>query len=566
MIDPVLLPRPREATWRGDEVRVPAAAVVERRDATVPSQGYRLHIDDGGVTIDAADDAGAFYARRTLDQLLGPDGELPAGLVVDHPDVALRGVMLDVSRDKVPTLETLETLIDRLASWKINHVELYMEHTFAYAGHDEVWASSSPYTAADIRRLDAFCAARFVELTPNQNCLGHFERWLAHDRYRPLAIRPDGWTDARGRHRRPTTLEPTSTAARALVAGLVGELLDSFTSRRVHLGLDEPWELPDDRFDDYIDFVGFLRSLGVLEGRQVLMWGDIVASHPERLGDLPEGVTICEWGYEADHPFAERAERLAATGRPFWLSPGTSSWNSLVGRVTNMVANVRSAAEVATATGAEGVLATDWGDNGHLQYLPVSEPGFAYAAATTWCATANVDLDLGAVLSRHTFADATGSLARGLLALGDAHRLVTPQVANNSILVLHLLSPRFRMGEGITAGLEAGDLDAVEATIAAAHADVVASASQRADAGLVQREVDASAALLDLLVRDARARLRAGGRLEDVDSGVRARLAEELGGLIETHRSNWLARNRPGGLDDSAGRLHALRRAYLSAG
>src|SRR5687768_18354531 len=55
-----------------------------------------------------------------------------------------------------------------------------------------------PYTTLFRSRLDGFCRDRFVELTPNQNCLGHFERWLKHERYRPLAIRPDGWTDARG--------------------------------------------------------------------------------------------------------------------------------------------------------------------------------------------------------------------------------------------------------------------------------------------------------------------------------------------------------------------------------
>lgn len=42
--------------------------------------------------------------------------------------------MLDVSRDKVPTMETMIKLIKMLASWKINQIQLYMEHTFAYKG------------------------------------------------------------------------------------------------------------------------------------------------------------------------------------------------------------------------------------------------------------------------------------------------------------------------------------------------------------------------------------------------------------------------------------------------
>src|SRR5438445_286405 len=81
-----------------------AAEPVERVDASLPPEGYRLTIGDGGVEVVAADDAGAFYARATLAQLARlHDGMLPVGTVHDWPDLPVRGVMLDISRDKVPT-------------------------------------------------------------------------------------------------------------------------------------------------------------------------------------------------------------------------------------------------------------------------------------------------------------------------------------------------------------------------------------------------------------------------------------------------------------------------------
>ena len=564
----ILLPTPRRAEWTGRHVPDAVELTESVDDATLPPQGYRLSIGAEGIRITAADEAGAFYARATLKQLrrvgTGTPHHLPEGVVEDWPDVAVRGVMLDVSRDKVPTVETLEALIDRLASWKINHVELYMEHTFAYADHEAVWRDASPFTADEVRRLDEFCRARFVELTPNQNCLGHFERWLKHDRYRPLAISPDGWTDPRGRQRPPTTVEPTNPEALALMASLLRELLAAFSSPRVHVGLDEPWELPDERFGDYLDYVRRLRALPELDGRQALMWGDIVASHPDELASIPDGVTVCEWGYEDGHPFAARAELLAAAGRPFWLCPGTSSWNTLVGRWSNMLGNIGGAIDVAVDAGAEGVLVTDWGDNGHLQYLPVSEPGFAWTAARSWCRSSNVGLDLEAALSVHAFEDDTGGVAAALRLLGDAHRLVAPQVPNNSILVMHLYRPRFRIGEGITAGLVERDFDVLDETIAAARSQLAAATPSRTDGSQVVAELDASARLLGLLVRDARARLGAGGTLEAVPAAVRSSFAAELDGLVAEHRSLWLARNRSGGLDDSARRLTDLAAAYRS--
>ncbi|HVM07561.1 MAG TPA: family 20 glycosylhydrolase [Acidimicrobiales bacterium] len=546
----VLLPQPR--------------SVGRRTDRPLPPQGYRLIVrDDGTSEIDAADDAGRFYAEQTLRQL----GPSPRPTVIeDWPDVLVRGVMLDVSRDKVPTMTTLFGLVDRLSSLKINHLQLYMEHTFAYDGHDEVWAAASPFTPDEIRDLDAHCKTRYVELSANQNCLGHMERWLKFDRYRPLAIRPDGWTDARGRTRQPTTLDPAKPQSLELVRELLGQLLPNFTSPRVNVGLDEPWELADERFGEYLDYIRALRAAPELDGREMLMWGDIVAQHPERAKELPDGVTIAEWGYEADHPFDARAASLAGFGLPFWVCPGTSSWNTVVGRWTNMRDNCTSAARAAVRHGAGGYLVTDWGDNGHLQYLPFSAPGFATAAAMSWCAETNQNLDLEAALSAHVTLDASGEIAAAMHELGDVHRVITPQLPNTSVLALALMLPTVRVGEGFTAGITGDELEEVRQVTAAAVSRLGRATSVRPDAALIVDEVRNGAELLDVLVDDLSVRLAAGGSIDHVGQSERRRLATRLAVVRDRHRGLWLARNREGGLDDSCSRLDRLIALYEGGG
>lgn len=105
--------------------------------AVPQSQGYRLEVAPQGITIQGPDEAGLFYGVCTLKQLLtqAAGGSLPCLQVTDWPDFHARGVMLDISRDRVPTLQTLFELVDRLASWKINQLQLYIEHTFAYHSH-----------------------------------------------------------------------------------------------------------------------------------------------------------------------------------------------------------------------------------------------------------------------------------------------------------------------------------------------------------------------------------------------------------------------------------------------
>ncbi len=513
------------------------------------------------MTIDAADAAGEFYARATLAQLGAlHGGELPVGTVEDWPDLRVRGVMLDISRDKVPTIASLETLVDRLASWKVNQLQLYIEHTFAYTDHEEVWTDASPITAAEVHDLDAYCRARHVELVPNQNCLGHWERWLRHPRYRDLALRPGGW-DHHGRHRDPTTIDPANPAALTLVRELLAELLPNFSSRRVHVGLDEPWELPADRIDDYLRWVEQLRRLPELDGREMLMWGDILGGRADTLGRLPEGVTVCEWSYDAGWPWAVRADAERQAGREWWACPGTSSWQTILGRWDNATANI---AECASAPGAAGMLVTDWGDRGHLQYPAVSEPAMAWAAALGWCREANRGLDLPAALDAHCYADRAGVLGDVLHRLGTVHQCIGPQFPNLSTLVLHLYFPQIEVGRTFTEGITAAQVDAADAVLAGCARDLDGARPGRADGPLLLDELRTAIALVRVLCRDLGARLDVDGSLGAVPERVRLRLADDLAPLVASHRALWLQRNRPGGLAESAGWLEHLEGCYRS--
>jgi N-acetyl-beta-hexosaminidase len=88
------------------------------RDSSVPPQGYRLNIANAGISITAADNAGAFYARMTLRQIARQCGDaLPACEIEDHPDFPSRGLLLYISGHKVPKMETLYPLVDEFAEY-----------------------------------------------------------------------------------------------------------------------------------------------------------------------------------------------------------------------------------------------------------------------------------------------------------------------------------------------------------------------------------------------------------------------------------------------------------------
>jgi hypothetical protein len=199
---------------------------------------------------------------------------------------------------------------------------------------------------------------------------------------------------------------------------------------------------------------------------------------------------------------------------------------------------------------------------GHLQYLPVGEPGMAWAAAQAWCRGANAGLDLPAALDAHCFGDGAGVLGDVLRTVGNAYLEIGPQFPNLSTLVLNLYFPEMVVGQLFTDGITAAQVEAADAVLGGAAARLAGARPARDDGALVIDELGTAIALVRLLCRDALARLAGDGTLGSIPSGTRARLAEELSAITGHHRELWLARNRPGGLDDSAAWLVRLGESY----
>ena len=539
-----------------------------RPELALPAQGYRLAVEPGGLSLEAADAAGLFHGVSTLLQISAQSGaEWPCLLIEDWPDFAVRGVMLDISRDKVPTLETVYALVDQLAGWKINQFQLYTEHTFAYRRHPEVWAAASPFMGDDILALDAFCRERHVELVPNQNSFGHLHRWLTHPRYQPLAETLDEFDTPWGmKLHGPYSLCPLDPGSLALLRGWYDELLPHFTSRQFNVGLDEPVDVGQGRSREavaargigrvYLDFLKQVHAEVAARGRRMQFWGDIIIQHPALIPELPPDAIALEWGYEAGHPFDAHGAQFRAAGLTFYVCPGTSSWNSIAGRTANALGNLRHAAENGRKHGALGYLITDWGDNGHWQPRPVSDLGFAAGAAYSWAGDANRELDLARALSQHAYDDPSDSLGRVAYDLGNVYQAVGLLVHNSSPLFWALQWPLEQV-RGYREALSPEALTRTLHAIEAATALLARERSRRPDAGLLRGEFELAAHLL----RHAVGRLRLAC---DLGGATRSELGRDLRALLDEYRALWLARNRPGGLADSAARLEKLSSEYAA--
>ncbi|MFW6352787.1 MAG: beta-N-acetylhexosaminidase [Verrucomicrobiota bacterium] len=525
----------------------------------LPSEAYQLVHDKEGLALRASTAAGLRHGLHTLGQLFAqcPE-EAPALVIEDAPVLEVRGYMLDLSRDKVPTMATLRTLVRTLAGLKFNQLQLYTEHTFAFPGHERVWGAASPLSADEVRELDDWCALWGIELVPCLNTFGHFERWLRHPEYFHLAECPYGWRRPDG-YGMPwgSTLHPGPEAL-AFLKELFAAYLPLFRSDKVNIGGDEPWELGmgrsrerctrEGRLPVYVDFLREVIGAAQAHKREVLFWSDILLEEPS-LWEPMDGTTVLVWGYEADHPLADQARALRAQGLPTILCPGTSSWLSLGGRLANALSNIEVAADAAEETGCAGLLLTDWGDHGHHQPPLLSLPALFACAQRAWRPEAAMP-DLPTALASCAFGEPSPVLGDLLLELGQLAASFACRPPNRFPLIQVLTTPEAQLAE-VVAPLALDELEQARDRLAALQTRARHVELRAPDADLLVRELHLVLALHQWAVDRALAHHRP-------DEQTQAALPARLTGLIGEFEALWIARHRVGGLHDSAGRLRRV--------
>lgn len=402
---------------------------------------YRLRITSKGIHLRSSTPAGLQYAGETLAQIRrqSKSSHLPCLSILDWPAYPVRGFYHDVTRGKVPTLSTLLHLAGICARYKLNHLQLYIEHTYAFQDHPEVWAGADPLSADDIRALDARCAELHIDLVPSFSTFGHFYTWI-HRKFpelnelpRNVSDDPFTWHDRMAHY----TLDCQNPRSIRLVRSIIREVRPLFRSRYFNICADETFDLGKGKNRElaervgagrlYVDFLKKIMSAVRSVHAIPMFWGDVIGRHPELLPEIPRDAIALDWDYSAGLD-SSIADRLAATGRKFFVCPGIAGWNRWLPDYNLASLNITRLARRGRRHGAGGLLVTDWGDYGHIHTLGPTLPGLAIGAAAAWQPAARSLLPgvLFPVLSRQIFGDASGTLLALLARVSSASRATWP--------------------------------------------------------------------------------------------------------------------------------------------
>lgn len=387
-------------------------------------EGYTIDITKEKIHLKAGGIKGAFYGIQTLRQIFEYTS-IPCCKIQDAPDFEYRGAYLDITRGKVPKLETLKKFVDKLAYYKMNSLQLYVEHTYEFKEYADNLERTGYITSAELKELDSYCKDNFIEFIPSLSTFGHLFELLQKDRYQHLRILDDYqperhfWME-RARHH---TIDPLNQESFALIRSLIDQYLPNFTSEWFNICCDETFDLKEskrykdqDAGDLYINFV--LQIIAHLQknGKKIMMWGDVLLNHPEQIHKLPDDVILLNWFYK-ENPDPERIKCFRDAGKTQVLCVGTSTWSRFCENVHVALTNIQNMTRLGYQYGARGILTTIWGDNGHTSSLALTECSLAFGAERSWNVEANKE-DIFCKVDKLTYkADGLSEYAKELCDL-----------------------------------------------------------------------------------------------------------------------------------------------------
>ena len=357
---------------------------------------YRLQISENMVEIFGGSNAGILYGIQTLRQMIENEGAIfPSIIIEDFPYMANRGFYHDITRGRIPTMESLKALADKLAYYKINQLQLYIEHSFLFKDFSEVWRDDTPLTAEDILELDIYCKNLHIDLIPSIASFGHLYKVLRTKTYSDLCELSGSEEEPFSLYERMAhhTLDISNEESFIFATKMIEEYILLFSSQYFNLCADETMDLGKGKSKKIADqigldnmYIGFLKRLCdyiIGKGKRPMFWGDIISEFPSAIKKLPSETICLNWGYAPDHS-EDATIKLQQAGAVQYICPGVSGWNQLINRIKDSYDNISRKCTFGIKHKAIGVLNTDWGDFGHINHPEFSTTGMIYGAAFSW--------------------------------------------------------------------------------------------------------------------------------------------------------------------------------------
>ncbi|MHC4873874.1 MAG: family 20 glycosylhydrolase [Planctomycetota bacterium] len=292
-------------------------------------------------------------------------------------------IQYDVSRGRIPKLETIFRQVDLLEKYSLDGIIFYMENVIENDIFPACGCGKTPLTEDYIHKLSDFMKQKNMDFIPLVQILGHQEHLLDQNEMKEYAeTDPDGHS-----------FRIDSEKTRKKVKEWLSELIPFFESEYFHVGCDEVWDIGLGKSRQYVeekgyeeaaaDYLNEITSFIISLGKKPVIYADLIIHYPRLRDLLNKNIIICNWGYgsktdiyeQENHNFA--MHEFVTEGRRNWVT-GNNMAEYIITPFKRLVDNVSVWQDIGGKSNADTFLISDWGSYENVNPFILSIIGDIY--------------------------------------------------------------------------------------------------------------------------------------------------------------------------------------------
>lgn len=287
-------------------------------------------------------------------------------LTVRAHEFPVKGFHVDL-RTQVMTIDALKNFATELSEMGINTLVMEWEATFPFDKH-AVISNPLSYSKEDVAGFISHCDKLGIDVIPLQQCFGHVEYILRHDRYSKYK---ENW------QQEISQICPLKSGTTELFTEIFSEVAALHPSEYFHIGGDETWLLGKCKWCKeyaekhgksalFVDYVVKMCDIVTSLGKRPVLWADIITKYPEAIDKLPKNAILVDWNYGWNIKYFGDLDKVLSSGLEIWGAPAIRSHPDHY-YLTDWIKhfnNQRDFIPYARQTGYKGMVMTSWSTSG----------------------------------------------------------------------------------------------------------------------------------------------------------------------------------------------------------
>ena len=299
-------------------------------------------------------------------------------LIKQERKISKCGIMADVSRNAVLRVDTAKDIISRIARMGMNTFMLYMEDVYKMEEYPYFGYMRGAYTEDELKEIDNFALDLGVEVVPCIQTLAHLASTIRWSYMHEMCDTSD-------------VLLVGCEKTYEFIDNMISTVSRCFSSRRIHIGMDEAWGLGTGVYKklngevDKFEIMSFhlKKVVEILHkyDKEPVMWSDMLfriaskngnyydaeAGMPDNILEIvPKDVTLAFWDYynEKTQKYRDMLRIHEGMQRKIAFFGGIWTWNGVCINYDKTFRTTKPAMEACYESGIDEICATLWRDDG----------------------------------------------------------------------------------------------------------------------------------------------------------------------------------------------------------